>query len=365
MPGSETFPSPAIDTMVNSAIERKVFPCLEILVGRGESILYHATFGEPDPNKPDIKLKKNSLFDLASLTKPLATALAILHLVHKGQLDLNDHLHKYFPDFNMGEKKLITIHHLLVHTSGLPSWTALYEPDFDIDAGWQKLLQTPLSYYPGEKMEYSCLGYIILGELIRQISGISLNDYCRTEIFKPLYLNHLLFNPLSGALRTDIDIIPTGYCPLRDLALLGQVHDENASLFHGEGGNSGLFGTASDIHKLCSMLLNDNDPDFSDIIPRSLVCEMLRNQNPASLLPRSIGWDFKTGKADYWSCSEHMPDGSIGHLGFTGTSLWMDPSSKLILILLSNRVLISREGNMPQMREFRPQMHKLLLSLFL
>lgn len=363
MSGSELLSNPKIDTLVDSALERKVFPCLEILVGRGETIVFREVYGEPDPDKPDFRLEKNSLFDLASLTKPLATALAVLHLVHKDQLGLDDHLCKYFPEFTKDEKKLITIRQLLVHTSGLPDWVALFEPDFNADAGWQKLLQTPLSDHPGKKMEYSCLGYIILGELIRQISGISLNEYCRIHIFKPLHLDHLLFNPLSEKLQPGI--IPTGYCPIRKVELLGQVHDENAALFHGEGGNSGLFGTASDIHKLCSLLLNENDTNLSDIIPRSLINEMLRNQNDSSLAPRSIGWDFKSGRADYWSCSEKMPKGSIGHLGFTGTSLWMDPSSKLIIVLLSNRVLISREDNIPQMREFRPQMHELLLSMFL
>ncbi|MCG8336392.1 MAG: beta-lactamase family protein [Proteobacteria bacterium] len=363
MSESKLISNPTIDDLVNSALERKVFPCLEILVGRGERVEYHEVYGRPDPDEPEKRLKKKSLFDLASLTKPLATALAVLHLVHNRQLALDDYLHKFFPEFSQDKKKLVTIRHLLSHTSGLPDWIALFEPNFNTDEGWQKLLQIQLSHEPDHKMEYSCLGYIILGELVRLVSGTSLNDYCRSQIFKPLHLDHLLFNPLSETALPDI--IPTGYCPIRNTNLKGRVHDENAALFYGEGGNSGLFGTASDIHILSSMLLSESDTDLHDIIPRRLLKEMFRNQNQPSLSPRSIGWDFKSGKADYWSCSQKMPEGSIGHLGFTGTSLWMDPSSKLIIILLSNRVLVSREGNIPQMREFRPQMHELLLSIFL
>ncbi len=351
----------SITRLVENAILDKVFPCVEILAARGEEILYHQVFGNRIPDDPSTKLEKNSLFDLASLTKPLATTNAILHLCEQASISLETPVYEIIPEFaNQDDKTRITIRHLLTHTSGLPDWLALYEPRFDKQQGWNLLLSTPLIKPPGEITIYSCLGFILLGEIIRRLSALSLNEYCRKYLFNPMQLRYTRFNP--DPLHVDIPIVPTGYCSLRKVTLSGIVHDENAALFDGEGGNSGLFGTAQETHKICLMLLNNGK--FSDhrILPKRSVNSLFQNHNPSPLIPRSLGWDYKTGEADYWSCSHQMPDGSIGHLGFTGTSLWVDPDSKFIFIALSNRVFISREDNIPLMQIFRPNLHRLLLE---
>jgi serine-type D-Ala-D-Ala carboxypeptidase len=346
-----------VSQFITTAIKNKTFPAAEILMAKGEEVLFHQSFGNRNPNDDSTTLVKNSLFDLASLTKPLATTCAIMHLYDQKHLALGTSLLKIIPEFEDCGGKQISIKHLLTHTSGLPDWIALYEPEFNKQKGWSKLMKTPLSQAPGEKTVYSCLGFILLGEIIRRISGNSLKDYCTKHIFTPLGLEYTEFNPRI----TELDIVSTGFCELRKIELTGIVHDENAALFDGEGGNSGLFGTAGEIYRICRMLLCGGRLAGTRILSEESVDLLFTNHNRTPLTPRSLGWDIKIGKADYWSCSNEMPEGSIGHLGFTGTSLWVDPKSQLIIIVLSNRVFISREKNIPLMRSFRPELHKLLL----
>lgn len=349
--------------LVDSAIANTTFPGIEILVARGRKILFHKAFGQRFPKEPNAFLQKNSLFDLASLTKPLATAVAVLHLIELGKLGLNDYLRQYIPEFQQSGSDRITIQHLLTHTSGLPAWAALFQPHFEQSVGWEKLFTIPLTYQPGKSMIYSCLGFIALGEVVRRISGKTLNDYCQENIYHPLGIRYLLFNPLEA--HFEMDIVPTGYCSIRKKTLLGIVHDENAGLFNGEGGNSGLFGTAEAVYQLSSYLISTEDSEDQSILSRRSRNLMVANHNQPPIVARALGWDYKVGTADYWSCSELMPNGSVGHLGFTGTSLWMDPVSQLIILVLSNRVIISRDGNIPLMKAFRPALHYLLLSEFL
>lgn len=341
-----------IDSLAQQAIAAGTFPGIEILVAKGETILLHQAYGHHSFATGDRILSRDSLFDLASLTKPLATATAVLHLVSEGRLSLVDTLARHIPEVIDNQAKTATLQHLLSHSSGLPDWEPLFEPDFDRSQGWKRLVELKFKHPPETVMEYSCLGYLYLGEIIRRVSGQTLDQFCRQAVFKPLGLRKLQFNPVQNGYQGEI--VPTGFCPLRNMELKGIVHDENAYLFGGEGGNSGLFGTATEIHKLCCVLLNrQTDPEFKG---------MFENQNPLPLLPRSLGWDFKRGKADYWSCGELMPEGSVGHLGFTGTSLWMDPASGIVIVLLSNRVIVSREENIPAIQAFRPQMHSLILD---
>ncbi len=350
----------AVQQLVEEAIKKKTFPCIEILFAQDENIIIHESYGRLDQTQYSPPLKNNFLFDLASLTKPLATTCAVMQLSDSSLLNLHDDVRKFIPEFNRYSKETVTIAHLLTHTSGLPDWIALFDPNFEKKTGWKKLLETKLKTKPGTQTTYSCLGFILLGEVIRRISQVSLTDYCKESIFLPLGLTHLTFNPIPENL--EIEIVPTAYCPYRQKMLIGKVHDENAALFDGEGGNSGLFGTAEEIHRFCRMLLNKGTFNGKRILSSTSIELMFENQNPAGLTARTMGWDIKMKNADYWSCGQLMPLKSIGHLGFTGTSLWIDPTMKLIVILLSNRVNISREENIPLMRAFRPELHDLLLS---
>ncbi|MGA1538029.1 MAG: serine hydrolase domain-containing protein, partial [bacterium] len=182
------------------------------------------------------------------------------------------------------------------------------------------------------------------------------------SISEPLSLENTLFSPakhwknLSG-------IAPTQYCPWRKRLLRGVVHDENCYFFGEEAGNAGLFSTALDLHRFCCMLLNEGSLDGVTILSPSSVQQMLSNQNQPPLSTRGLGWDFKDVVPGYWSCGFLFPPGAVGHTGFTGTSIWFDPLNQWIAIVLTNRVHLSRDGNLAAMHQFRPRLHNLLLSM--
>lgn len=347
-----------LEKAVQRAIANKVFPCMEILLARGDEVIYHQTFGKENNQEEARDLKKNAIFDLSSLTKPLATTFAILHLLDRGKLSLSTKLSEIFNGI-CEDKASITIHHLLTHTSGLPAWSDLFSPDFDRQQGWRKLLELPLENPPGSKMVYSCLDFIFLGEIIRRISQQSLAKYCFENIFSPLGLKNTGFNPST----IDKRMIATDTCPYRKKRLQGIVHDENAYLFEGEGGNAGLFSTAEEVRRLCSLIFRKGRIKGRQIISRESIDLLLINHNPQELTPHSLGWDYNPEIADYKSCGDRMPAGSIGHLGFTGTSLWLDPKSGICIIILSNRVYYGREHKIEEMRKLRPEIHTFLYSM--
>jgi len=348
-----------VHNIIQNAIENKIFPGIEVLFAKSDSIIFHEVYGHFDSHKKSATLEKNSLFDLASLTKPIATACGILCLVDSGKIKPNDNVSKYLPDFKAAKTNDITIRQLLTHTSGLPDWVALYDESFNQAKGWQKLINITLERKPDTKMVYSCLGYILLAEIIRRQSNTSLNTFCQTNIFNPLNLNSLQFNPAPSI----NNIVPTAFCPLRKKQLRGVVHDENSYLFGGEGGNAGLFGTILDLYRFCHFLSSKKAQQAVPILSQKQLGLFLKNINPSPLEPRTAGWDYHTGQAEYMSCSRKMPVGSVGHLGFTGTSIWFDPDSGTTIIILTNRVNISREQKIPQMRAFRPTLHQALLEI--
>ena len=348
-----------IRQLVAKAIEDTVFPGVEIFFAQGEEILYHECFGTYDIHNASAALEKCSIFDLASLTKPIATSAAIVHLVDNKKLTFHEPLTKIIPEFFSHEKKKITLLHLLTHTSGLPAWKDLYSPCFDKHLGWKKLCNCTLDSPPGQKVIYSCLGFLVLSEIVRRISGMSLSDYCQRHIFGPIQAEQLRFRPGENCKK----IVPTAYCPLRRRYLRGIVHDENAYLFDEEGGNAGLFGTVRNIYKFCRMIFGEGTINGETILSQQAVRYWTKNHLPKHLVPRALGWDINSRREEYRSCGEKMPINGLGHTGFTGTSLWIDKRTELVVIILSNRVNISREGNLALMSAFRPRIHDMLFSM--
>ena len=347
-----------ITDFTNNAIQNKLSPGVELLLAKNDSIIFHDAFGRIDKEPKSPKLIKNSIFDLASLTKPLATSSAIMLLVEQGKLSLEDKVTEYIKEFYREDTKKITIKQLLTHTSGLPSWSKLYDKDFELKRGFKNLVTLPLENKPGEKVVYSCMGFILLGEIIRRITKNSLSDFCQDNLFSPLDLNLLNFKPDLN----QKNIVPTSYCPLRGKMLRGIVHDENSYLFNSEGGNAGLFGTAEQVFKFCQMLMNKGHYKSKRILSTLTVESMFLNHNKGGV-PRAIGWDISQNNSGYLSCGDLMPEGSFGHLGFTGTSIWFDLKSKIIIIVLSNRVNYNSPDNKEKIMSFRPKIHNLLLSL--
>ena len=341
-----------LEDCVHQAIKDKVIPALDILLARRERVIYRQVFGRESPQENDRCLQPDSIFDLASLTKPLATTFAILHLLDQQKLKLTTRVQNLIEE-TPPDKTEITIQHLLTHTSGLPAWSPLYEPNFDREQGWQKLLKIELEQPIGSKMVYSCLGFIILGEIIRRLSGQSLSAYCAKFLFRPLGLQDTMFNPTINNRR----IIPT------KKGSRGIVHDTNARLFAGEGGNAGLFSTATDILRLCNLIFKRGAVKGKQLISGRSINLLLQNHNQSGLTPHSLGWDYNPVKAKYKSCGDLMPASSIGHLGFTGTSLWIDHQAEICILLLSNRVYYGDEHKIEEMRKLRSKIHNLLYAM--
>jgi CubicO group peptidase (beta-lactamase class C family) len=351
-----------LSDLVEAALRRRLFPGMELLVARGDQVLLHEAWGHLEVGPDAQPMAPGTVFDIASLTKPVATATALLILLEKGTVGLEEKVVDYFPEFATPEKGGVTLRHLLTHTSGLPDWMDFYSTTRSQAEALQSLLHVSLQHPTGTVMLYSDLGYLILAELIRRVSEESLTEFFRRHIAHPLRLVHTGFNPLAGELGGPI--APTQYCPWRKQLLRGVVHDENAFAFGGEGGNAGLFSTATDLHRFARMILGQGELDGARLLASRTVERMISNHNPSRLAPRALGWDLKGEGSGYMSCGELMRPGCIGHTGFTGTSLWMEPETGLIVIALSNRVHMSRDKNQPDMIRFRPRLHNLVVSLF-
>jgi CubicO group peptidase (beta-lactamase class C family) len=348
--------------LVEGAVRRRLFPGMELLVARGDEPLLHEAWGTLEVGPEAAPMRPGTVFDIASLTKPIATATGLLILLEKGMLGLEDKAADTFPEFDTPEKRGITLRHLLTHTSGLPDWADLYSEGQTSAEALQKLVNVPLKHPTGTVMVYSDLGYLLLGEVVRRTGGQALGESFHQHVAHPLALARTTFKPLEQG--WDEPIAPTQYCTFRQQLLRGVVHDENAYAFGGEAGNAGLFSSAGDLHRFARMVLHEGELDGVRLLARRTVALMTANQNPPRLAPRGLGWDIKGDSYGYTSCGALMRRGSIGHTGFTGCSLWLEPDTGLTVILLSNRVHISRERNQPDMIRFRPRLHNLVVCLF-
>jgi len=355
-----------LETLISNEIKSGTFPGVEIIYAKGSKVLLHQTWGNLESTNSSPMLL-GTVFDVASLTKPVVTTTLVMMLREKGMLHLNDSVQRHLPAFTGREKERITLKHLMTHISGLPAWANLYESVENSDEARKKLLKTPLEFSPGEKMIYSCLGFLVLGEVLSKITGKSLSNLFYDKIAKPLKLHNSMFSP--GKKLSDLSkIAPTENCTFRKKLLRGIVHDENSFAFEEEGGNAGLFSTAKDLMRFSQLLINEGELDGVRLLSKQSISEILKNHNPVGLTPRGLGWEIKKpmstadGASWEYSCGPDFPDNSCGHTGFTGTSLWFNPETKQIVIALSNRVNISRENNIDSIKRFRVNLHGLLIT---
>ena len=351
-------PSPsleAVNQLMRTAIESQLFPGAEILVAQGDQLLLHRAYGKTSGSAQARALEKGSIYDLASLTKPVATATAALKLAEQGYVDLLEPIGQWLPEWK--GPSAITWSDLLTHRSGLVPWLPLYQSKSKEEA-WAQLMSPEPATQVGTKVSYSCLNFLILAELVRRVSKQTLAAFCQEQIFGPLGLTSLKFSPGPGAL-----VLESAFCPWRNRRLQGEVHDENAALFDGEGGNAGLFGTALDLWQYALMLLDQGIYRGETFFKPETARLMLENQNPTPLASRTIGWDYYNQSPGYWSCGNLLSLGSIGHLGYTGTGIWIDPKRRLTLIHLSHRVWYGAEHQLAEMKKFRPVLHNHLIRI--
>ncbi|TWT57493.1 Penicillin-binding protein 4* [Thalassoglobus neptunius] len=319
-----------IDRIVSEGLKRNQFPGCVVLIQYKGAPVFEKAYGNLQTVPEVIPMQVDTVFDLASLTKPIATASSIHLLAERGEIDLQETAHHYLPDFRGDGKEAITIEQLLTHTSGLIPDNALSDYQSGREEAYENINKLSLSAQPGEKFMYSDVGFIVLGRIAETVTGQRLDKFCDAELFTPLQMSE------------------TGYLPdasLRERAattqkrnekwMRGEVHDPRAFEMDGVAGHAGLFSTAQDLSRFAEMILNDGELDGVRLFTPASIQRMTESVDvPRGI--RSLGWDkqspYSSNKGDL------LTDSGIGHGGFTGTGIWIDPELDLAVIFLSNRV---------------------------
>jgi uncharacterized protein YbbC (DUF1343 family)/CubicO group peptidase (beta-lactamase class C family) len=346
-----------VESLVQAAIARHELPGAVVLIGQGDAILYHAAFGNRALQPSPEPMTEDTIFDVASLTKVVATTTSVMQLIERGQIRLNDRVAQLIPEFSKADKNAITVRHLLTHTSGLAPDLPLEVEFSGSDEAIRRANDLAATAAPGEKFIYSDINFFLLGDIVRRVSGERLDAYARRHVFEPLGMKDSMFlPPASLGARTA----PTERCrPLSwpcpyaepDVPFLrGVVHDPTARRMDGVAGHAGLFSTAADLSRFCRMLLNAGRLDGAQILSPATVERMTSPSTPAGMKDvRGLGWDIDTTYSS--NRGDLFPAGTTyGHTGFTGTSLWLDPATKSYVIFLSNRVHPDGKGDVTPLR---------------
>ena len=329
-----------VDVVTSRAVESRAVPGAIVLIGRGSRIGYAKAFGRRAVVPAPEAMTRDTIFDLASLTKPLATATAIMILVDRGRLVLDDRLETLLPEFDNRGKGLVTVEQLLRHRSGLVADNPIADFADGPEAAWRRLADLALNAPPGLNLAYSDVGYMVLGRVVERLTGRTLDEFTREEIYKPLGMLDTGFRPADPA-----RVAPTE--PADGEMLRGLVHDPRARALGGVAGHAGLFGTADDLAKFARMMLDGGlAPDGRRVLSAESVRRMTDPGDTPPRQRRGLGWDVDTAQS--------TPRGLLfgpgfGHTGFTGTSLWVDPSTATYVVVLTSRLHPDGKGASPSM----------------
>jgi CubicO group peptidase (beta-lactamase class C family) len=361
-----------VDRVVQRAVDKGEIPGAVVLAEMGEHLRYEGVFGSARLTPERQETQTDTIYDVASLTKVLATTSAAMLLVAEQKLALDQAVADVLPEFAAQGKEKVTVRHLLTHSSGLRPWRAYYEDlrEWEYRKG-EPLLATPegqksiirrivqsvLLHEPGEASIYGDLGFIVLGHLIEKVSGESLDSLCERTLFGPLGMTDTRFHPLPYA--GDVSrCAATELCSWRERVLVGEVHDGNAWAMGGVAGHAGLFSTASNILRFAEELLAAERGE-SELFPVETVQEFFRRQEFPSGSGWALGWDTPTPGQS--TSGQYFSERSVGHTGFTGTSLWIDLETGLIVVLLSNRLhVVAKRSRFA----LRPLVHDLIVEAF-
>ncbi len=350
-----------IDTILQSQVDLDKIPGAVVLIKKNNKVIYRQAYGyaqKYDFNhsllNPPEKMKVNTLFDLASLTKVAGTTTSVMLLADRGRINIEDKVGKYIPAFNTPDKKDITIRHLLTHTAGLYEWYPLYYLASNKQECFRVIENLPLVWPVGEQRRYSDLGFVLLGEIIEIVSGLPLEQFMKQYIFQPLGMKNTTFNPLASGASAKIaatsagnpyerrmvydstlgykikEIDPEQWNGWRTYILKGEVNDGNAWYANGGiSGAAGLFSTADDLQKLVDMLINNGLAGSKQFISGKTIETFLTKDK----FNNGLGWMMNPEN----SFMKNAPEGSFGHTGFTGTSIAVIPHDKISIVLLINR----------------------------
>jgi CubicO group peptidase (beta-lactamase class C family) len=344
-----------VDSLMHQAIADRIFPGGVLLVSRDNRIEFFEAYGCADLFS-GAPVTKDTIYDLASLTKPLATTLAVMQLIQESRLSLDQPVVSILPRFMDPLMSQVTIRHLLSHSSGLADYRPYFLSlrQFPLNARKQKLeeqlTRERLIGVPGRQVLYSDLGFMILRWIIETISGKRLDNYLSEFLYHPLGLKRFFFIDLNQPACNN-NIAATELCAWRNSLLKGKVHDDNAFITGGIEGHAGLFGSAADAGRLISALLSDYRGQSGGLFFNANLIQAFWSRQ--TLSKRALGFDMPS--TDDASCGHFFPKTGVGHLGFTGTSFWIDPEKSIFIVLLTNRVHPSRFNI--GIRRFRPQIH--------
>ncbi len=347
-----------IGSAVEAAIEAREVPGAVVLVARHGKAAYFRAFGNRAVVPAPEAMTTDTIFDMASMTKVMATAPSIMLLVEEGKVRLEDKVKRYLPKFVGGGKDAITLRQLLTHYSGLPPDFDLSKPWSGYDAALEELWKVTTQVEPGKEFVYSDLNYIALGEIVRAVTGKKLDIFARENIFEPLGMSETRFMPpqewrpriAPTEPRANTLAYLKGHAEPTESAecLRGEVHDPTAWRMGGVAGHAGLFSTARDVALYAQMLLNHGVWEEKRFLSPLGVQAMTTPQSPRSSLgQRGLGWDIDTS---YSSVRGDLFVGGYGHTGFTGTSLWVNPATDTFVVILSNRGHPDGKGDATHLR---------------
>ncbi|TWT93455.1 D-alanyl-D-alanine-carboxypeptidase/endopeptidase AmpH precursor [Botrimarina colliarenosi] len=329
--------APIADRVAESLAAGEFAGCV-VAIGTGDGVAYLEAFGNRQVVPEHHAMTTDTVFDMASLTKPVATATSIMVLVERGQVRLRDSINKYLPEIDGAHGEQITVESLLTHQSGYVPDNSIKDYQHGVDEAWRRLFGLTPQHPPGSRFQYSDVNFELLGKIVERAGGKPLNEFARDEVYRPLGMTE------------------TGYLPPAELAaraaaseprdgkmLVGEVHDPRAALLDGVAGHAGLFSTAEDLALYARMMLHGGELNGVRVLGAATVAEMTRPRNVPGDQLRAAGWDMASGYSS--NRGETMTPRAFGHGGFTGTAMWIDPGLDLYVIFLSNRLHPDGKGN--------------------
>ncbi len=339
--------------VLEQGIRERAFPGAAVAVTRDGKLVALKGLGRFTYDAASPEVRAGTIFDLASVTKVVATTALAMILYERGHLDLEAPVAGILPEFaeDAARRRKITLRMLLAHSSGLPAYQRLFEKAPTREALLRAAFNAPLEAEPGTRAEYSDVGFIVLGEALARIAGEDLDAACRREIFGPLGMTQTAFRPPAASKSA---IPPTvDDREFRKRVVQGEVHDENASVLGGVAGHAGVFAPAADVATFAHVMLSGGAPiGGTNIVRPETVALFTRRESAPAGTSRALGWDTPSAPSQ---SGKYFSERSFGHLGYTGTSLWIDPQRRLSVALLTNRTWPDRTSE--KIKQVRPQFH--------
>lgn len=367
----------AVTALLEQGVEQGVYPGAVLLVGQGGDLLYEKSVGRRSLDSDAGLMQRDTVFDIASITTVLVTTTLVARFIERQRLNLEDRVARYLQGISVNGKGTITIGQLLSHRGGFPQWHPYFEELIRANAGarvgimtsrgaadyvYNSIVRSSLKYKIGTKQVYSDVGFMLLGHLLEVLSGLSLEKLAQQEIFSPLGLKSTAYINLGLIKRHGIQpvidmIAPTEECSWRKRVLCGEVHDDNAWAMGGIAGHSGVFSTASDLYRFAREMLAAFYGE-SQYLSREVVTKLWQPAEGGPSTGWRYGWDSPS--AENGMTEAGLSTGAVGISGFTGCSLWIEPSEGLTIILMTNRIHPSRSNK--KIRGFRTELYQKVMS---